>query len=90
MVCLSIPRYRLGCLRHLEFFNGVWRIFCKAVSVYLDDILVSGSTVDKHLLNLDKVLNKLETAGLKAKCSFLMPQVEYLGHIIDQYGLYTR
>ena len=60
---------------------------CKGVSVYLDDILVTGSTVDEHLQNLDKVLNKLEIAGLelnKAKCSFLMPQVEYLGHIIDQ------
>ena len=59
---------------------------CKGVSVYLDDILVTGSAVDEHL---DKVLNKLETGGLKlnkAKCSFLMPQVEYLCHIIDQYG----
>ena len=64
---------------------------CKGVSVYLDDILVTGSTVEEHLQNLDKVLNKLEMAGLKlnkAKCSFLMPQVEYLGHIIDQYGLH--
>ena len=64
---------------------------CKGVSVYLDDVLLTGSTVDEHLQNLDKVLSKLEAAGLKlnkAKCSFLMPQVEYLGHIIDKQGLH--
>ena len=66
---------------------------CKGVSVYLDDILVTGSTVDEHLQNLDKVLNKLEMAGLKlnkAKCSFLMPQVEYLGHTNMGYTLVKK
>ena len=64
---------------------------CKGVSVYLDDILVTGSTIDDHLQNLDKVLNILATASLKlnrTKCTFLMPQVEYLGHTIDQHGLH--
>ena len=64
---------------------------CKGVSVYLDDILVTGSTIDDHLQNLDKVLNILATTGLmlnRTKCAFLMPQVDYLGHIIDQYGLH--
>ena len=64
---------------------------CKGVSIYLDDILVTGSTIDNHLQNLNRVLSILATAGLKlnkAKCAFLMPQVEYLGHIIDQHGLH--
>ena len=64
---------------------------CKGVLVYLDDILVTGSTIDDHLQNLDKVLNILATAGLtlnRTKCAFLIPQVEYLGHIIDQNGFH--
>ena len=42
------------------------------VSVYLDDIIVSGVDED-HLNNLDNVLRRLESAGLtlkKSKCLF--------------------
>ena len=59
------------------------------VSVYLDDILVTGSTPENHLANLDAVLEKLEQAGLRlnqGKCSFLQPNLEYLGHVIDSTG----
>ena len=57
---------------------------CKGVAIYLDDILVTGSTVEDHLANLDKVLSILATAGLKlnkAKCAFL-------GHLIDGNGIH--
>ena len=61
------------------------------VCVYLDDILVAGADEADHLHNLDKVLTKLETAGLtlkKSKCEFARFSVEYLGHIIDADGLH--
>ena len=64
---------------------------CDGTSVYIDDILVSGSTVEEHLQNLDRVLAILSTAGIKLnrdKCAFLLPQVEYLGHVIDGQGLH--
>ena len=35
------------------------------VTVYIDDILVTGSTEEEHLENLSEVLNRLEKAGLK-------------------------
>ena len=60
------------------------------VCVYLDDILVTGRTEDEHLKNLDKVLNRLEEAGMRlkrSKCAFLLPAVEYLGHHISADGL---
>ena len=63
----------------------------KGVSVYIDDILISGPTVEEHLRTLDKVLEKLSNAGLrlnKSKCFFLRPWIEYLGHIIDHDGLH--
>jgi len=53
--------------------------------------LVNGSSVDDHLTNLDKVLDTLATSGLKlnkAKCAFMLPRVEYLGHLIDESGLH--
>lgn len=60
------------------------------VSVYLDDILVTGKTTEDHLANLEAVLSRLETAGLRLKrnkCAFLLPSVEYLGHRITAQGL---
>ena len=60
------------------------------VCVYIDDILITGATEQEHLRTLDKVLTRLAEAGLKlkqAKCSFLRPSVEYLGHNISAEGL---
>ena len=56
------------------------------VSVYLDDILVSGKTQQEHLTNLNEVLAHLESAGVhlkREKCSFCQPEVTYIGHIIN-------
>ena len=60
------------------------------VCVYIDDILVSGTTED-HLHNLDSVLTRLESAGLtlkKSKCTFRASSAEYLGHVINAQGLH--
>ena len=61
------------------------------VSVYLDDILITGKDDREHLHNLEQVLMRLKLAGLQAKkkkCSFLQASVEYLGHRIDAEGLH--
>ena len=61
------------------------------VSVYLDDILVTGRDESDHLHNLHLVLQRLDEAGLtlkKSKCKFAVPTVEYLGHVIDEHGLH--
>ena len=61
------------------------------ICVYLDDILISGTDHKDHLQNLHIALQRLETAGLtlkKEKCKFLVPSVEYLGHVIDENGLH--
>ena len=57
---------------------------------YLDDIIVTGKTLEEHLATLDQVLQRLEEYGLKvnqAKCKFLQDSVEYLGHVISASGL---
>ena len=60
------------------------------VAVYIDDILITGKDDAEHLQNLDKVLSKLEEAGVrlkKDKCFFQLPSVEYLGHKVSAAGL---
>lgn len=58
--------------------------------MYLNNILISGKSREKHLSALDKVLSLLEEAGLRLqeKCIFMAPEVVYLGHKIDAEGLY--
>lgn len=61
------------------------------VTVYLDDILISGKREAAHLQSLEEVLKRLMTAGLrvkKNKCKFMVSSVAYLGHVIDAQGLH--
>ena len=63
----------------------------RGVSVYIDDILITGPTLHDHLQLLNTVLDKLQNSGLKlnrSKCLFLRSQIEYLGHVIDREGLH--
>ena len=60
------------------------------VSIYPDDILVTGESEATHLQNLSAVLERLKAAGVRLKqenCSFMMSEVEYLGHRISAKGL---
>ena len=62
------------------------------VSVYLDDILVTGASEQEHLANLAQVVQRLEAAGMqlkRSKCAFLLPSLSYLGHVISAEGLHT-
>ena len=56
--------------------------------VYIDDILVVGEMFEDHLLNLRKVFDQLQKAGLHlkpTKCHLAKPQVEYLGYIVSAH-----
>ena len=58
---------------------------------YIDDLLViSTGSFDQHLADLDKVLNRLNEAGLKVnrtKSFFARTELEYLGYWITQNGV---
>ena len=60
-------------------------------AIYLDDVLVTGRTLEDHDSNLRAVLTKLQDAGLrlkKEKCSFHQFSCTYLGHTIDAEGIH--
>ncbi|XP_060810604.1 uncharacterized protein K02A2.6-like [Amyelois transitella] len=64
----------------------------KGVSVWLDDICITGSDSDIHLKRLHEVLSRLNDAGLrlqKEKCEFFKESVQYLGYVISKEGLQT-
>ena len=63
------------------------------VTVYLDDILVTGETEKEHLENLEDVLKRLADAGFRLKrekCEFMVSSVKYLGHQINAAGFNLR
>ena len=58
--------------------------------LYLDDIIVYGTSFEDHLEHLENVLTKLGEAALKlkpTKCHFAQRQVKYLGYLISEDGV---
>ena len=62
----------------------------QSILVYLDDILVFGSSPQQMLDRLDRVLSKLTHCNLKVKpekCHIFQKEVRYLGHLISGEGV---
>ena len=60
-------------------------------TVYLDDILIAGKTVEEHDKHLKMVLDKLQQHGMtlkKSKCMLMKTSIEYLGHKLDADGIH--
>ena len=61
----------------------------KVCEPYLDDILCYGQSFEEHLQNLEMVLRRLKTRGVKLradKCHFFKPETRYLGRLISKDG----
>lgn len=58
----------------------------------LDDMLITGWTEQEHKRNVELVLARLQEQGLKvnlAKCQFMVPKLEFCGHLVDAEGIHT-
>ena len=79
---------------HLVYFRRTMESLLQGIPnvvVYLDDILITGSTEELHLETLGEVLRRIQEAGLKLKrekCVFMAPSVVYLGYRIDAQSLH--
>ena len=57
--------------------------------IYLDDILVASASLDEHLRHVSVLFDRLEQHGMvlnKAKCTFNVPEIEFLGHKVSSAG----
>ena len=65
--------------------NGRWD-FCL---IYLDDIIIYSKSFNEHCQHLNDVLTVLNQANFQLnppKCSFARPEIDYLGHTINEKG----
>ena len=66
--------------------------FIEWACCYIDDIIVASRTFEDHLAHLGALFAKMETANLALnpkKCSIGFKKIQLLGHIVDQFGIYT-
>jgi hypothetical protein len=63
---------------------------CENAIVYLDDVLLASTDVDKNLADLRKILKLFREVNLTlrlSKCRFLQTELTYLGHELNGEGL---
>ena len=59
--------------------------------LYIDDILITGTSDQEHLDTLELALQRGKSSGLRLrrdKCTFNASFIVYLGHVIDYEGLH--
>ncbi|XP_055523094.1 uncharacterized protein K02A2.6-like [Wyeomyia smithii] len=62
----------------------------EGVETYLDDVLVHGKNDKEHRDRLLKLLERIQEWGFTlriGKCSFFMPEIHYLGFIVNHQGI---
>ena len=62
----------------------------EGVACIQDDILISGKNDDDHIKNLNTVLSRLDSYGLRlqlSKCKFMQKSVVYMGTVISADGI---
>ncbi len=78
-------------LKKKKTMEGILKHIPK-VTVYLDDILLTGRNDQEHLGTLDQALQRLEEFGLRlkrGKCKFMEKEVVFLGHKVDAKGIHS-
>jgi hypothetical protein len=77
----------------MRLMDDVLRPFTNSfVVLYLDDILIFSITWEKRMRHIQQVLSTLRQHKLYAnleKCSFGMNKVQYLGYIVNEYGVHV-
>ncbi|GKE99719.1 putative reverse transcriptase domain-containing protein, partial [Tanacetum coccineum] len=87
------PWEHLCCLLRRRMVHYICvLIIDKFVIVFIDDILVYSKSKDEHEVHLRLVLELLKKEELYAKfskCEFLLQEVQFLGHVVNQNGIHV-
>lgn len=74
-----------------RLMNFVLRDYINKIClVYLDDIIILGTSLQEHIQNIRKIFSKLKEHNLKLqldKSEFLQKEVAYLGHVVSSEGV---
>ena len=57
---------------------------------YIDDVLIASANAEEHRHHLRLVLERFQEHGVivnPAKCQFGVPQLKFLGHLVDCHGI---
>lgn len=68
-----------------EILRGV-----KGVSCYIDDVILCGKTEEEAYAQLHQVFGLFSKYNIKVnidKCKFFMPEVQYLGYVVNEEGV---
>ncbi|XP_055613053.1 uncharacterized protein K02A2.6-like [Uranotaenia lowii] len=69
-----------------EVLNGI-----EGVTVFIDDIRVTGPNDEMHLRRLEEVFRRLSEYNMRVnleKCQFFANRIEYCGYMIDRDGIH--
>jgi len=63
----------------------------KNMEMYIDDVIIYAQSEEEFLLHLEQLFQKCRQHNLTLhpdKCRLGLPQIEYVGHVIDHEGLF--
>ena len=64
---------------------------CTGALAFIDDVIIHGKTKEEHNLNLRKLMETAQTAGLtfnSNKCAINQEQIRFFGAIFDKNGIH--
>lgn len=88
--CIKLP---FGLCSAPEVFQQIMSNLLSGIDkaeASMDDILIYGTSKEELQKTTEKVINRIETAGItlnKEKCEFAVPKIKFLGHMLSSKGV---
>ena len=73
-----------------QALTSITKKYDNLVMCYVDDVVIATTTLEDHIERLDEVFACMKREGLKCKpltCEILKGSINYLGRMVDKYGL---